>query len=705
MEKKYPTEDLGENINYAVICGDISNKLVVIDLDYSGGNRYLDVIYPKFNEELNQLANTYTEHSPAGSHIFYYIKDGITPKRKIYDNTKKEDVVKTLKRTVKTNFDGILKGCDILGEGGYCIVAPSKIDKKEYKKGLTFRVKTISLEEFGKVKNFFILTRPITTTIREPFKDILSGKIEIESYSVKHGTDEHIYWKFLFREVFHRLELKPHNIYTYLMMNQPAFDPDETERQLKYHPYTDVPLTTAKMVQYFPDYTFESKQNAKGMNVKIPNYIIIADYLMDKYDIITMSDSEEMMIRTGNIYSPDLTGFYRDMVLEIEKYGLTISRIKANIEQRIKALTYFDRKNLCFDDWLVNFRNGYYDVIEEKFTTNDDNHDKLFCYEIPHDYDIEFKGSCPKFKRVLRQWLGDENIITISDIFEMIGYTMTMNTDMKMAFYIFGPPHTGKTQFQSILESVIGHDNRADVSLQRMSKNEFGSHGLQFKILNMVGDMSSLNPKDVSMFKTLTGGDIWVRAEIKGGKHYQFRNIVKIWYNGNMLTIMNDEDAAFFERWILIHFKNKFLMYSKDTIKNIAKTIYSDEHEIQGIIHESIKALKVLKERQYFRRKIIKNTKHLWQYNSEPLYAFLTDYCKKRKDGEISKNDFIEKLNDYLYKKSAKLFTMNDLTKKLEKHGIYWERRSHDGDRDFYYIGIEWAKDDASYKSWFNGDM
>ncbi|MCP4651664.1 MAG: hypothetical protein GY853_16505 [PVC group bacterium] len=698
MEKHFPPEQLPDDSNYAVICGETSNKLVVIDLDYSGRNCYLETIYPLFNQELNQLSNTYTEHSPAGSHIFYYIKHGITPKRKINDNSKKEDILKSLKRTIKTNFDDILKGVDILGEGGYCIIAPSKINGKSYTKGLEFNIKTITVQQFEEVKNFFIKEKTTTTKLRRPFEQILKGELEIENMAIEHGTEEHVYWKFLFREVYHRLGLEPQDIFSLLEKSQPAFDVDKTEQQLEHHDHTDLPLTNAKMKKYFPNHKIEAKSTIG--NKKIPTYILIADFLMDKYDIITMSDSEEIMIRHGNIYSSDLSEFNRDIVLEVERYGLNISRIETNILKRIKALTSFDRDNLCYDDWMVNFKNGYYDIKEDKFVSNEDNTDKLFCYEIPHEYNPEFIGSCPKYKRVLRQWLGGSNKILLPDIFEMIGYTMTMNTDMKMAFYIFGPPHTGKTQFQSILEALIGHENRADVSLQRMSKNEFGSHGLQFKILNMVGDMSSLNPKDVSMFKTLTGGDRWVRAEIKGGKHYQFLNIIKIWYNGNSLPQLNDEDNAFYERWILINFPNRFPMYNDKTIKNIAKTIYTDPDEIQGLIHESIKGLKRLIKRKYFRKGIIKNTKYFWEYNSNPLYAFMADHCKKTKGGEILKKDFIEKLNGYLYRKGHKSFSMIELSKKLESHGIYWERRSHDGERDFYYLGIEWADQKSAYDSW-----
>ncbi|GAF72598.1 unnamed protein product, partial [marine sediment metagenome] len=323
----------------------------------------------------------------------------------------------------------------------------------------------------------------------------------------------------------------------------------------------------------------------------------------------------------------------------------------------------------------------------DKFFPNTEYKEKLFCYEIPHLYDVSVEN-CPKFKNLLQQWLGPSNIVIPDDIFEMIGYSMTMNTDMKMAFFIYGPSNTGKTQFQRILEHIIGHQNRTNISLQRMCKNEFGTHGLQFKILNMVGDMSSLAINDVGRFKELTGDDTYSHAEIKNGKQYDFRAIVKIWYNGNDIPMLEEDDDAFYNRWTLVEFPIVFPMYDDGTIKKIWKQICEDPIEVKGIICEAISGLKRLMERNYFRFEIIENTKHVWKAKSEPLYAFIHEKCITGPHEKVLCSKFLEQVNSYFYHNSKRRITTPILTNQLEKYGIYKDRPKIDGVREYYYMGV-----------------
>lgn len=273
---------------------------------------------------------------------------------------------------------------------------------------------------------------------------------------------------------------------------------------------------------------------------------------------------------------------------------------------------------------------------------------------------------------------------------------MTLNTDMKIAFFIYGPSHAGKTQFQTVLEEVIGHKNRINIPLQRLCKDQFGTEGAEFKILDMVGDMSNLTTDDVSTFKEFTGGDKWMRAEPKGGKKYQFRNVCKIWYNGNQPPQLKEDDEAFFNRWILIHFPNVFKMFDKGTIKNLGKKIAKNPEEIQGIIHEAIKGVTRLYKREYFRKELLMNVKHLWKYNSEPIYAFIYDYCIRDKKESLLCSEFKEKLNDYLIQKNLKPLSTYILNNLLEKYGIYQKRESS-GYREYVYKGIRFKEGFEKY--------
>jgi len=706
QKKRYPRKKLSSfsGINYAVICGEISNNLLIIDLDYKDGNKNLfSEIYNKFKEDFPELYSTTVIESPHGHHFYYYL-DKAHP-RKLYQDTKKKQLIKSLKNKRnptlfrKTKFPDILNGVDFLG-GGYCIIPPSKYTNMGYNIIKDNPIKLITNNSLDRIKSFFLKDEPEKSRMRKPFFDIINGNVDLKELSKSTGMNEHVYWKCTYLEAFHNLDLTPKDIIPFLEKNQDHFDMEETLVQLPHVDFTIKPMLNVNMRKYFPKHKITQPQkNRRKKDSTEPLYVAIAKELKKKYKFITMEDTNEIYIKKGNIYSNKLGDFKKDMAEAIEYSGKTITHVSSNVIKYIKYTTQFDRHQFCYDSYLINFHNGYYNALENKFYPNSEFKDKLFCYEIPHDYNPDFEGKCPKFKKLLEEWLGEDNIVKPKDMFEMMGYSMTMNTDMKTSFFIYGPTHTGKTQFQTILEHVIGHSNRAAVPLQRLEKNEFGSDGLEFKILNMVGDMSDLSPKDVSTFKLLTGGDVWVGAEHKGGKKYEFRNILKIWYNGNGVPVLIKDDDAFYGRWIIVPFLNQFEMFDKDTIKDIGKGLCLDKDEIQGIIHEAIKGLKRLENRNYFRYEIIKNTKHTWRYEAEPLYAFIHDNCVYDEDAGIICNEFKRAFNKLLYTRKLRPESSHTLKDKLEKFGVYKERHGPTNDRDYYFTGLKWKPEDLT-KEW-----
>ena len=497
---------------------------------------------------------------------------------------------------------------------------------------------------------------------------------------------EFLYWKAVFLET-RANGIPDDTIMGILAKTQPAFDEKTTKTQLKAiktaeKPYTDPTLRDMfNIPQPLPDKTLNEA------------WVSIARDLIDTHDIITMSDTKQMMVRQGNIYIDKTDAVEKELSDQIiESYhGKSYDHKVKAARNYINHQTRFDRDEFCYDRWIINFANGYYDIKKNKFIKAEDNKDKIFCYEIPHEYHSE-KADCPYFKQLLVEWLEEDNIVKPDDIFEMIGYSMTMTTHLKMAFMIYGKSNTGKTAFQNILSYLIGIRNISGTPLHRFGSNEFGTDNLQFKILNMVGDMGETIVEELSVFKNLTGGDVWVHAEYKGGKKFEFRNMVKIWNNVNYIPkVINKHDEAFFNRWTLINFKHIFDMYDSKTIKEIWIKVNDDPAEIQGIIHECIKGCKrLLKRNEYFRQELLDNTKHTWEYESDQLYAFKYDNCIQTSDATVGCSEFRNEFNKFLYRKKRAKVSAYKLNDMLETIGVFRTRGSTDDDRSWYYEGIGW---------------
>lgn len=704
--EKYPKKTILENNgNVAVICGDISNNLLVLDVDLKQ-KEYWEIIYNEFKDKLPDLAKTKIVSTPHGYHFYYYMKNFSEKRQQNKNAGYKKNF--SFNGTTKTIFSQFLKGFDILGNNGYAIIPPSRVDNLYYECYNNEPIKHITEEQYQQIKGLFLLEKPIR--MRKPFIDILNGKLDIEDYASTTGKKEFIYWKYLFREAFHYCGLLPSELYEGLKENQNSFDIEETEKQLEYHDYKEKPLTNDKLKEYFPDYDIPKTKEKQVENPEESDRLTvkeesdnIARSILEEFDILTLNDSRQTMIRKGIFYSFDI-----DVITEVltDKIGkLThgnYNSIKNSILEMIKDSTLFNRKDFSYDGKLMVFNNGILDFETETFYLQEENQTLKFFYEIPFDYDPKVKHRCPEYKKALRQWLGNpfSNFKT-RDMFEIIGYCLTMNVSLKKAFISYGDTNSGKTQNTNIISELFNDKNKSHLTLQRVCKNEFGTHGLQFKVLNICDDLPEKTLLHVGTFKDLTGGGLSIGGEIKGGNKYSFRSVAKFIFNANQIpAIESKNDMAFFERFILIPFPNQFSLDEDNLIPDFYKLITTNEIEMRGIIHEAIKGYKRLLERKGFRSVILKDTKHIWNYESDPLYRFLYNCCKKDKFERILVDDFVERYNE----ESDIALTKGKITIELQKHGVYKKQNQINPDdpenqkKLYYYYGITWKLEPAIFE-------
>lgn len=445
----------------------------------------------------------------------------------------------------------------------------------------------------------------------------------------------------------------------------------------------------------FSQTTLEKARNEMRRNDK--PYILIVDDIKSEFDLITMHDSKEILMRDGNIYRKDTKGRVEKIISnKVREFNLNHRSTKADILSLLKDETIYDRNDLCYDENKINFKNGYYD-LEKGFCPSDDS--KVFPFEIPHNWeDIKRDEYCPKYKEALSKWLGTDSVFTSSDMFEMIGYLMTLDNSLKKAFMVYGNQDSGKTQNLLIINYLLGEENIARIELQRLDHDQFGTDGLEFKTICEDDDLPKDRLKGASKFKKITGGMPFIGAEKKGGEKYSFRNTIRFLFNCNSIPKAYDEDdEAFFIRWVLINFHKP--IPDDEQIPNFYKTITEDPEEIQGIIHEAIEGIKRLKDRGNFRPQIKKDTREVWKTISNPLYAFIKNRCKKGSFESIPTKEFLEVYNDHLLSINKETVSIQILYREMEKLGIY-KKRERSASEDFYkFDGISIINLDSFFGS------
>jgi P4 family phage/plasmid primase-like protien len=459
------------------------------------------------------------------------------------------------------------------------------------------------------------------------------------------------------------------------------------------------------------DISREMKRAAKAASIPDEKpYLTIARELLDIYDIkyVRAVSTDDILIREDNFYHIDhnenFTATLNYLVSESDMRSYNV--LKSNIMGYIRDNKLFKIRNFSFDSDVMNFTNGTY-FFTKRFTgfldvSNPKVKKKNFFYAIPHTYEeINFKTGeeydCPIFKKLLADWLGDNNPITEDDIFEILGYCLTMNVDFKTAFLIYGPTNSGKTQFLNILKHLVGDYNIAGTEFQRLGSNEFGLEDLLFKIVNICDDLPSNIVRGLGRVKDLTGATLLIESEIKGGGKYRFRPTVKLVFSANLIPMIADfEDDATYGRFILIEFPNQFtkndIEEEDDDIfkESIYNTVVSNYNEIQGILNNAIKGFERLRKRRGFRSILKDDTKERWKEHSNLAYKFVNEHCIRDNESKI-RTDILKKMfdtddtNPYISKRK-----FNDLMRIIKIDPI---QGKEDGVKSSYYPGIRWHVD------------
>ena len=171
------------------------------------------------------------------------------------------------------------------------------------------------------------------------------------------------------------------------------------------------------------------------------------------------------------------------------------------------------------------------------------------------------------------------------------------------------------------------------------------------KLANVCGDLSPDALQGTGMFKQLTGGDT-IDAEIKFGGRIKFCNFAKMIFSTNQMPVNKDDTPAFFDRWTIISFPNKF-RNSELEDKTLISRLTADR-ELSGLFNLALKGLKrLLNNSRFSNHKSTEEIRNYYIRLTNPQHAFVMDML------EVSPEDWIEK--KVLYQKYIEYCRNNKL--------------------------------------------
>lgn len=170
---------------------------------------------------------------------------------------------------------------------------------------------------------------------------------------------------------------------------------------------------------------------------------------------------------------------------------------------------------------------------------------------------------------------------------------------------------------------MIGRSNCSHRSLQDLDTNRFALADLYGKFVNIFGDLKSTKLAETGNFKVMAAGDA-VTAEHKFAQPFNFRNYAKLIFSANLIPESDDKTDAFYRRWVIINFDNRFIDGKEDAA--LTQKLTTPE-ELSGLLNLALTGLHGLIRNGGFHNKTIDQVKQEYEENTSDVNAFLIQEC------------------------------------------------------------------------------
>ena len=404
---------------------------------------------------------------------------------------------------------------------------------------------------------------------------------------------------------------------------------------------------------------------------------LLAEEIMAAYNFITLMDTDE-------VYAY-IEGYYQhvgEALIKKECRARLGSEYRKNraseVVDFIKASTYTNRRDE--PPYLLPLSNGILDLRDMQLKPHSPEY--MFFNKLPVKYDPN--ADCPNIKRFLSEITSSQQDIDI--LTEIVGFCLYREYTPSKALMLVGDGANGKSTFLNLVKAFLGNSNVSSRSLQEIEGNRFAKADLQHKFANIYADLPDQALFSTGTFKMLTGRDL-ITAEKKFMSSFQFVNYAKLLFSANKVPEAYDDSEAFFRRWIIIVFPNKFEGDKADP--RILEKLTTEE-ELSGLLNLALQALKRLLERgQFSHSQTTEEVRLDYIRKSSPIAAFAQDALEIDPDAFIIKKDLFSLFAVYCRSQGLPTVGQDTFFKNLPKHIVVADFRPKlRGQRPSVFKGI-----------------
>lgn len=366
--------------------------------------------------------------------------------------------------------------------------------------------------------------------------------------------------------------------------------------------------------------------------------MVLANHLTEKESVIYVTEEHYKYF----------SGVYKKIQqIQAEKMvqdNLMVTEGKYNqivdCEHQWRMKIFTDIKELNPNPYIINLKNGLYDVINNKLLP----HDSKYLSTIQFNVKYDVNAKCPLFIKYLYEALdGDKDQVSL--VQEILGYLLVPITSAQRTFVIHGEGNTGKSVLLHVINVILlGKENVSNVSWQDLG-DKFRTAQLFGKLANIFADLPTKNIDDTGIFKALVGEDL-VLCEEKFKRPFSFKSNARLVFSCNKIPISyNDKTKGFYRRILIIPFDNVVENVDVDLKKKL-------EAEADGIFNFALMGLRKLMAQNYKFSEKQKNIDALEKYRieSDSVLSFFTESCEIDLSSEKGSTELYNNYTDYCKK-------------------------------------------------------
>ena len=308
-------------------------------------------------------------------------------------------------------------------------------------------------------------------------------------------------------------------------------------------------------------------------------------------------------------------------------------------EKQWRLLVQRDIRELNANPYIINVRNGLYNVLEDTLTE----HTPDYLSTVQLDVAYDKAAGCPLFRKFLAESMGGD-MEQVGLIQEMLGYFLIPVNSAQKCFVIVGAASAGKSVLLRVLNDVLlGRRNVSNVSWQALNER-FKTAEVFGKLANIFADLPTKNIDDHGIFKALVGED-YLTVEKKNKNPFSFQSSARLLFSCNSIPKnYGDRSEGFYRRLVILRFK-----YTVPKEKRDPELLEKFRMEADGIFLFALEGLRRLMGNRYIFSETQVNADELQQYKeeSDSVLSFVKDCCELSAEHSVGSTELFHAYKGY----------------------------------------------------------